>query len=128
MGRLIYPDLSYTINGVLFKIHNQLGRFRTEKDYGDAIEVELRNKKIIYEREKRLPASFAGEKEVRHRVDFLIENKIILEIKTKRFLTREDYYQIRRYLSVLRIKLGLLVNFQSKYLKIKRVINSEISE
>jgi GxxExxY protein len=114
MGRLIYPDLSYTINGVLFKIHNQLGRFRTEKDYGDAIETELRNKKIIYEREKRLPASFTGEKEGRHRIDFLIENKIILEIKTKRFLTREDYYQTRRYLSVLRIKLGLLVNFQSK--------------
>jgi GxxExxY protein len=128
MGRLIYPDLSYTINGVLFKIHNQLGRFRTEKDYGDAIETELRNKKIIYEREKRLPASFTGEKEGRHRIDFLIENKIILEIKTKRFLTREDYYQTRRYLSVLRIKLGLLVNFQSKYLKIKRIINSEISE
>lgn len=112
----------------MFKIHNQLGRFRTENDYGDAIEAELRNKKLIYEREKRLPASFAGEKEGRHRVDFFIEDKIILEIKTKRFLTREDYYQIRRYLSVLRIKLGLLVNIQSEYLKIKRVINSEISE
>ena len=50
MGKLIYPDLSYLLNGILFKIHNQLGRFRNEKEYGDALENELNKAAIKYER------------------------------------------------------------------------------
>ena len=38
MGKIIYSDLSYSINGILFKVHNELGRFRNEQEYGDAIE------------------------------------------------------------------------------------------
>lgn len=128
MARVIYPQLYYKINGILFKTHNELGRFRTEKDYADKLEKEFDKNKLRYQRELVLPISFEGEKSGRHRVDFLIENKIILEIKTKRLLTREDYYQIRRYLSVLKKKLGLLVNFQTKLLKVKRIINSEVSD
>lgn len=128
MARVIYPQLSYKINGILFKTHNELGRFRTEKDYADKLEKEFDKNKLRYQRELVLPISFEGEKSGRHRVDFLIENKIILEIKTKRLLTREDYYQIRRYLSVLKKKLGLLVNFHTKLLKVKRIINSEVSD
>lgn len=128
MGRLIYPELSYKINGILYKTHNLLGRFRTEKDYADYLEKELSKTNIKYKRELILPLSFDGEKPGRHRVDFLIENKIVLEIKTKRFLTREDYYQIKRYLSVLKKKLGLLANFQSKFLKIKRILNPEVTD
>ena len=52
MGKLIYPDLSYLLNGIFFKIHNQLGRFRNEKEYGDALENELNKATIKYEREK----------------------------------------------------------------------------
>lgn len=124
MGQLIYPELSYRINGILYKTHNQLGRFRTEKDYADYLEKEFSKNNIKYKRELILSLSFDGEKPGRHRIDFLIEEKIILEIKTKRFFTREDYYQIKRYLSVFKKKLGLLVNFRSKFLKIKRVLNS----
>ena len=128
MGQLIYPELSYKINGILYKTHNQLGRFRTEKDYADYLEKEFSKNNIKYKRELILSLSFDGEKPGRHRIDFLIEEKIILEIKTKRFFTREDYYQIKRYLSVFKKKLGLLVNFRSKFLKIKRVLNSEVSD
>jgi len=115
-NKLIHPELSYKITGVLFAVHNELGRFRNEKEYGDAIETHLKKFNIGYEREKKI--------DIRNTVDFLIENKVILEIKVKRLLTKEEYYQIKRYLVALNKKSGLLVNFRDKYIKPKRILNS----
>ena len=84
--------------------------------------------KIKYEREKILPPSFKFEKEGRNKVDFLIDGKIILEIKAKRLLLKDDYYQVRRYLSSLNKKLGLLVNFRDKYIKPRRILNSRAND
>ena len=128
MGKIIYSDLSYSINGILFEVHNELGRFRNEQEYSDAIESNFKKKMIKYEREKVLSASFEGEKTGRNKLDFLIEDLIILEVKAKRIIERNDYYQIKRYLSALNKKLGILVNFRDKYLHIKRVLNSNSNE
>lgn len=76
-----------------------------------------------YEREKILPPSFENEMRGRNKVDFFIENKIVLEVKAKRIITKDDYYQIRRYLDALNIKLGIIVNFRSNYLHPKRILN-----
>jgi len=121
---IIYPELSYEINGILFAVHNEIGRFANEKQYSDAIEIRLQKSNIKFEREKVLPPSFQNETEGRNKVDFLIENKIILELKAKRFLTRDDYYQVRRYLQSLNKKLGIIVNFQQKYIRPQRILNS----
>lgn len=124
--KLIFPELSYEITGILFKIHNELGRFLNEKQYADAVEKMLKEEKIKYEREKDLPVSFEGEQKGRNKVDFVLENKIILELKAKRVVPREDYYQVKRYLEAANLKLGLLVNFRDKYLKPKRILNSKV--
>ena len=120
---LIYPESSYKINGILFAVHNELGRYKNEKQYGDLIEKYLEKERILYDREKILPVSFEQEKPGRSRVDFLIEDKIILEIKNKRFLEKSDYYQTMRYLTSLNKRLAMLVNFHQKYLVPKRVLN-----
>src|SRR3990167_473658 len=86
----IYAELSYKIGGVLFAVHNENGRYRNEQQYGDAIENYLKLYKIKYEREKVLPISFIGEFSGRNKVDFLIEDKIIIEIKAKRMLEKHD--------------------------------------
>ncbi len=125
---IIYPELSYKINGILFKIHNELGKYCNEKQYCDSIEEYLKESKIDYEREKILPISFKGEIKGRNKVDFLIEDLIVLEIKAKRITSREDYYQARRYLSALNKKMCLLVNFHSEYIKPKRILNSQAPE
>jgi len=127
-SKLIYPDLSYKITGVLFAVHNELGRFCNEKQYADAIERYLEKLKMKYERERVLPPSFEEELKGRNRIDFLIDDKVILEVKTKRLLIRDDYYQVKRYLLALNKKLGLLVNFRDKYIRPKRILNSLISE
>ncbi len=126
MTKVVFPELSYKINGILYKTHNELGRFCNEKQYGDFIERLLREDNIKYEREKILPESFDGEHKGRNKLDFIIDDKIILELKAKRVLPREDYYQARRYLEALNLKLALLVNLRDKYLKPKRILNSKV--
>jgi len=122
----IYAELSYKINGVLFAVHNELGRYRNEKQYADAVEVRLKTHTIAYEREKVAPVSFLGETEGRNKIDFLIEGKMILELKAKRIIEKQDYYQVKRYLAAFEKKLGILVNFRDKFLKPRRVLNSAV--
>jgi len=128
MEKLIYPELSYKINGVLFAVHNELGQFCNEKQYCDIVEFYFKKLNLRYEREKILPPFFENEKKGRNKIDFLIENKIVLELKTKRFLNNEDYYQTKRYLVALNKKLGILVNFRRKFITPKRVLNSYAKE
>ncbi|MBU2109342.1 GxxExxY protein [Patescibacteria group bacterium] len=124
---IIFPELSYKISGILFGVRKNLGRYKNEKQYCDAIEEELKKNNIDYEREKILPESFDGEQKGRNKVDFLIDNEIILEIKAKAFVTKEDYFQIRRYLDCLSRKLGILVNMRRYYVSPKRILNSSVS-
>jgi len=128
MSKLIYKELTYKINGILFEIHNDLRQFCNEKQYGDAIENRLIKDAIKFEREKILPPSFEGETKGRQKVDFLIEGKLLLELKAKHFLNKEDYYQTQRYLKALNFKLALLVNFRQKRLTPKRILNSSAKE
>ncbi|OGE81244.1 MAG: hypothetical protein A3H72_01325 [Candidatus Doudnabacteria bacterium RIFCSPLOWO2_02_FULL_48_8] len=69
-----------------------------------------------------LPA-FPGEKTSRNKLDFLIESIIALEVKAKQFVTKEDYYQIQRYLVSSGLKLGIIVNMRRYYVQPKRILN-----
>lgn len=124
-NKIIYKELSFIVNGLLFKVHNELGRYCNEKQCGDLFEKKLKDNNIHYLREVILPPSFVGEKNGRNRIDFIIEDKIIVELKCDRIIKKEYYYQLRRYLKVYNKKLGILVNFRDQYLKPRRVINSE---
>lgn len=126
MGKIIYPELSFKINRILFKAHNTLGRYCSESEYSDFVEKCLKESQLLFEREKILPPIFEGEKNGRNKVDFLIENKIILELKSKKIITKDDYYQVKRYLTALNKKLGILVNFRSTYIYPKRILNSSV--
>ena len=120
-GKILYRDLSYRINGLLFDVHNALGRFCREKQYGDALEHLLKESNVAFEREKSIPLPLVNNSET-NKADFVIENSIHLELKAKPMITKEDYAQIQRYLQAGKIKLGLLINFRSKYLKPIRII------
>jgi len=124
MKEILHKELSYKINGILFKVHNKLGRFRNEKQYSDAVEEEFKVVKISYKREFHLEKSFDGESGNRNIVDFIMDNKIILEVKAKPIITKNDYFQMQRYLCSADCKLGILVNFRRQYLKPKRIINA----
>jgi len=114
-NKLIYPKLSYTVVGICFTVHNELGNFAKEKQYNNLIEKQLIESRIPYKRELNIGDSG-------NIIDFLIEEKIILEIKAKRIITKNDYFQIQRYLQESQIKLGILINFRDKYIKPHRVV------
>lgn len=122
--KVIYPELSYQLTGVLFAIHNDLGRFCNEKQYCDAIEIYLKKNRINYEREYILPPSFESELKGRNKLDFVVEGKIVLEVKAKRIVEKSDYYQTVRYLKATNKKLGIIVNFRDRFIKPRRVLNS----
>ena len=113
--KVIYPELSYVITGVLFSTHNELGEYAREKQYGDLIESKLKEIKMSYKRE--IAISDSG-----NILDFIIDNKIALELKSVRIITKDNYRQIQNYLQQTGLKLGILVNFRSKYLKPVRII------
>ncbi|MBL8031068.1 MAG: GxxExxY protein [Candidatus Doudnabacteria bacterium] len=112
---LLFPELSYQITGALFRAHNALGPYAREKQYGDLLEKELVLLSLNYIRECRLGGSG-------NIVDFVVEDKVVVELKAKRILQREDYEQVQRYLQESVIRLGLLVNFRNKYIKPVRIV------
>lgn len=122
-GKLLYPELSYKLCGLMFETHNALGRYRNEQIYADFFESLLKKENVKYQREYQLPESFEGEAGRRNIADFYIDGKIIIEMKARRVISREDYYQVKRYLAAIGAKLGLIVNFQQKYLQPRRILS-----
>ncbi len=112
---LFFPELSYKITGILFKVHNEIGPYGKEKQYADLIENRFKEDNIPYQRECVISSSG-------NITDFIVDRKIILELKTKRILTKEGYEQAQRYLQATQLRLCILVNFRNKYIKPTRVI------
>ncbi len=113
--KVLYPELSYSLTGILFSCHNELGPYAREKQYSDLIENKLKETNIIYKREFSIGDSG-------NILDFMIDDKIVLEVKSTRAITKDHFRQIQNYLQVTRLKLGILVNFGNRYIKPIRVL------
>jgi len=120
---LVLKDLSYQLGGLFFKTQNDLGRYRREFQYSQYFEKLLQEHNMNYKREFLIPVPDQAV----NRVDFLVADQILVDFKAKPFITREDYYQMRRYLELAKLKLGLIVNFRQTYLKPKRILNSGVT-
>lgn len=120
---LIYPDECYYLYGLFYDVHNKLGNALKEKQYADALELKFIKNKDDYKREINLPIEFEGGKIEGNKMDFIFRNIIIIDCKAKKYITREDYREMLRYLKGTSLKLGLIVNFRGKKVVIKRVIN-----
>ncbi len=123
---LLYKQECYKIIGLCMKIHNILGRGFREVVYQDALEIELLRNEIPFEREKTFIVQYEGETLRRKfRVDFLVFNCVILELKTVPFLSFVNgFRQTLNYLKTSGIQLGLLINFGQDELNFKRIICS----
>ena len=121
--KLVLPKESYELMGILFEVHNRLGPICKEKNYQDAIELIFKERGIPYEREKEVEIPFGNSTLKGFYVDFVVDNKIILEVKAKRFIKNEDIRQSSRYLKATGLPLVIIVNFKRAKLEYKRVIN-----
>lgn len=120
---LIYADFSYKIVGILFNVYNELGPGHHEKYYQKAIAKEFTERKIKFKEQVRVPLQYKGEKVGVYFLDFLVEEKIILEIKRGDYFPGHYYEQVNAYLKASGLKLAILANFSSSGVKFRRIVN-----
>lgn len=122
-SNLIYPELSYEIMSVVFEVHNKVGNKWREIDFCNAVEAILKIKGINYEREKKVSLDFEGHKFAECRLDFIIDNKIIIEVKKVWKIDDGEIKQALRYLEASCLKLAIVVNYKHKKIQYCRVVN-----
>lgn len=123
MSDLVYKEESYSIIGLCMEVHNQLGHGFSEIVYKDALEFEFSENGIVYEREKEYPVFYKGNL-LKHKfyADFVVFDKIILEVKCVKSIADEHESQAINYLKVSDNRLALLVNFARGKMEYKRII------
>ena len=123
MNKLLYEDLTYQIIGSCMEVHKQLGCGFLEPVYQEAVGLEFKENKIIFEKEKLLKINYKGNVlSKKYIADFVCFDKIIVELKALSKLTTDNEAQLLNYLKATGLKVGLLVNFGEKSLKYKRMI------
>ena len=124
MADLIYKDEAYELVGICMEVHNELGPGLLEIIYKEAIEWELDDRIIHYEREKEYPVYYKKHLlRKKFNADFVVYNSIILEVKAKESISNEDIAQTINYLKLSGCRLGLIVNFGRSKLEVKRLAN-----
>jgi len=119
----LYSEETKAIIGACYEVHNQLGAGFLEAVYQEALAHEMTERKIIFDREKRLDVYYKEHKlDKYYMADFICYNKIILEIKAVDGLIDEHVAQVLNYLKATDLRLGLLINFGTPKVQIKRVI------
>ena len=122
-------QISRKVLDAAYRVHSELGPGLLESAYQECLFYELRQSGIIVKKEVPLPLVYEDVKlEVGYRVDLLIEEKFLVEIKSVEKLNDVHLAQILTYLKLSNFKLGLLINFNVARLKhgIKRVINGKL--
>ncbi|KYG74164.1 GxxExxY protein [Roseivirga spongicola] len=120
-------EISYKIIGIAIDLHRNVGPGLLESAYENALAYDLRESGLDVKQQLPLPFLYKEVKmEVGYRVDLLVENKVIIEVKSVETLAPVHYAQLLTYLKLSNKKLGLLINFNSKILKndIHRVVNN----
>ena len=118
---LLYRDLTDKILKIAFMVHKELGCGFFEKVYQEALAVALVEAGIPFEREKQLDIYYHGKKlDCKYVADFVVDNKVILELKAVTEMDTVFEAQIINYLKVTGIKVGFLMNFGRKEFYFKR--------
>ena len=120
---LIYKNEVYQIIGAAIEVHKELGCGFLEAVYQEAFEIELRFRKIPYDREVKLNIYYKEQLLKKYyEADFVCFDKIILELKALSGLTSEHESQLLNYLKATNLKVGLLINFGRQNLEYKRMV------
>lgn len=125
MKKILHEDLTYRIIGILFKVHSSLGCGFTEKIYQRAIEIEMKKSDLLVETEKEIDVTYDGHTIGKCRLDMVVENKVILELKATDRLPKVFREQLISQLKASSYEVGLLVNFGAPKLQYARLARSK---
>ena len=118
----LYGELTYKIRGAMYKVHQTLGSGHKEGIYHKALIKEFELRSIPFKTEATLSVVYEGVKVGNYRPDFIVDEKVLIELKALPILPTQAERQLSYYLRGTDYKLGLLVNFGSSSLVIKRKI------
>src|SRR5215203_145150 len=123
MSEIILKDESYTIVGICMEAHRELGMGFKEPVYKEALEIELKNQDIPYEREKLFTIEYKGKYlRQKYQADFILFDQIVLEIKATSFIVDAFVAQTINYLKASGLKFGIIANFGQRSLVYKRIV------
>ena len=120
-------EISKTIVNIAYNIHIKLGPGLLESVYEEIMYYELKKKNLQVDRQKAIPVYWDDIKMAKgFKSDLIVENKVIIELKSVEQIARVHPKQLLTYLKLTDIKLGLLINFNEKYIRdgITRIVNS----
>jgi GxxExxY protein len=103
-------------------VHRQLGPGFLESVYESALRVALRNRGIMYQSQREVLVFYEGEEVGVHRLDLVVEDQIVVELKAVKQLEDIHFAQVRSYLKATRLEVGLLMNFNASTLLVKRIV------
>jgi len=115
-------EITYIINGAIFEVNRILGPGFLEKVYEKALLIELRERGLKAENQVPINVKYKGADVGEYIADLLVEDKVIVELKTVESLTKVHEAQLLNYLQATGIKIGLLVNFKNQKAEIKRMV------
>ena len=118
-----FEELRGRIIGAAIEVHRELGPGFLESIYEEALKIELSEHSMRYDSQKEIKIEYLGVEIGVHRLDLLVEKKIIVELKAVKELTDIHFAQLRSYLKAADLKVGLLLNFAKPALEIRRVVN-----
>lgn len=119
---LEYEELTKKIIGAAIEVHKKLGPGFLESIYENALAIEFKKRNIIFKKQHEEIIEYDNYEAGRHRFDFLVENEIIVELKTIKNIEDIHFAIVRSYLKSINKRHGLLFNFSKMPLEIKRVI------
>jgi len=117
-----YKELTYKIIGCAMEVHKELGFGFLEAVYEEALAREFQRGSLKFKRQQRLPIFYKAEHIKNYEADFVVEDKVLVELKASKKLTKIDQAQLHNYLKATGIKIGLIFNFGLPSLEYKRVI------
>ena len=120
---LIYPELSYKLVGLAYNVFNELGHGHLEKIYQKAYAKELKEAGILFKEQAPYQVIYKEEIIGNNFLDFLIEEKVIIELKRSDFYSKKYIDQVSNYIKVSNLRLAILINFTSNGVRIKRIVN-----
>ncbi|MBD3251417.1 GxxExxY protein [Candidatus Uhrbacteria bacterium] len=122
---LILPELSYQIVGALYDVYNELGFGHQERIYQRAIADTFRSRSIPFVEQYEVPVHFHQKKLGTYRLDFLIQDAVILEIKQGNYFRPSNIKQTLSYLKSLNKQLAILANFTRSGVSFRRIVNAQ---
>lgn len=122
---LVEPELSYHVVGALFRVYNAMGPGLQEKLYQRALAKVFRDLRIAFREQASVPVSFEHQHIGRHIIDFVVADRVVLEIKQGDFCSPDHIGQVKRYLTALALRLGILANFGSQRVVYRRILAPE---